>query len=256
MKPKYLMIPAAVALAIGMGSAVAQGTTGSTAGGAGGSTTGSTGATGVMAPKPSAAAANANANANARDAQAKKGEDKLARGDRKFIEDAAASNMFEMQAAQLAVEKSSSPEVKSFANELLKEHKTASQELQQIASRHQVEMPKELPRGKRSTLEDLRKQSGAEFDRTFAKEVGVEAHEDTVKRFQKASKDLKNPELKAWAEKTLPKLEEHLADARKLPQAGKESTRMGGPAADGKAAPKDAPAAPRNQAAPASGNKS
>ena len=54
------------------------------------------------------------------------------------------------------------------------------------------------------------------------REVGIKAHEKDIKLFEKASKDVKDAELKAFVDKTLPQLREHLAAAQKLPQAGKK----------------------------------
>jgi putative membrane protein len=45
--------------------------------------------------------------------------------------------------------------------------------------------------------------------------------------FEKASKDVKDAELKAFVDKTLPTLREHLAMAEKLPQSGKNAAAMG-----------------------------
>jgi putative membrane protein len=45
--------------------------------------------------------------------------------------------------------------------------------------------------------------------------------------FQKASKDVKDAELKAFVDKTLPVLRDHLAAAEKLPQSGKNASAMG-----------------------------
>ena len=210
MKSTYLIAPIATAIALAFGTVSAQTSP----------ATGTAGSGGVTAPSA----------AGGSGSQAKKDatkEDKLARGDRKFIEEAAGHGMFEVQVGQLAASKATDPQVKSFAERLVKDHTAANQELQQIASKHQVEIPKELPRSQRNKLQDLQKKSGAEFDREFVKEVGLEAHEEDIKKFEKASKDVKTPELKAWVDKTLPKLKEHHAAAQKLPQAGEDASRMG-----------------------------
>lgn len=216
MTSKYLIAPVAMAVALFAGAASAQSS--------GAAATGSAGATGSGAAA-SGAAPMAKPQAGA---QAKK-EDKLARGDRKFIEDAAQHGMFEIRAGELAATKATDPAVKTYASELVKERTAAHQQLQQIASQHQVDMPKELPRSLRNKLQDLEKQTGAEFDRTFVREVGVDVHQDNVKMFEKAGKDLKDPQLKAWADKTLPTIKEHLAEAKQLPQASGDAKRMGAP---------------------------
>ena len=72
----------------------------------------------------------------------------------------------------------------------------------------------------RREIDQLGKKNGDEFDRDFVRTVGVKDHEKDIKEFEKASKDVKDPELKAWVNKTLPTLKEHLAMAQKLQQAG------------------------------------
>ncbi|MBL0420523.1 DUF4142 domain-containing protein [Ramlibacter sp. AW1] len=209
MTHRFLIAPVAVAAALCFGTVAAQ--TGTAASTSGSSTASGTAAgAGTATPRPSTPA---------RDAQAGKSEKKdLARGDRKFIEEAAGHGMFEVQAGQLAAQKASNPSVKSFGETLVKDHTAANQELQQIASKLQVEVKPELPRSMRNKLENLQKKNGAEFDQEFIKEVGLKAHEDDVKKFKSASKDLKDPQLKAFAEKTLPTLEKHLAEAKQLDQ--------------------------------------
>ena len=80
--------------------------------------------------------------------------------------------------------------------------------------RKKVELPAAPPRAMRSDIEKLGKKNGADFDRDFVREVGIKAHEKDIKMFQGASKNVKDAELKALVDKTLPKLREHLAQPR------------------------------------------
>ena len=152
---------------------------------------------------------------------------KLARADRRFIEDAANSGMFEVQVAQLAAAKATDPNVKSFASMLVDHHTAANNELVQIANARGVELPAAPKRALRRDVEKLGKKNGDEFDRDFVRNVGIKAHEKDIKTFQKASKDVKDAQLKAFVDKTLPVLREHLAAAEKLPQSGKNAAAMG-----------------------------
>jgi putative membrane protein len=155
-----------------------------------------------------------------------KGE-KLARGDRQFIEDAANSGMFEVQVGQLASAKANDPNVRSFASMLVDHHTAANNELVQIANARGVELPAAPKRALRRDVEKLGKKNGDEFDRDFVRNVGIKAHEKDIKMFEKASKHVKDAQLKAFADKTLPVLREHLAAAEKLPQSGKNAAAMG-----------------------------
>lgn len=148
---------------------------------------------------------------------------KIARADRKFIEDAAGNGMFEVQAAQLAETKATDKAVKDFAAMLVEQHTTANNELIQLANSLGLELPAAPPRSKRRDIESLGKKSGAEFDRQFVREVGINAHEKDIKHFRDAAKDVKDPQLKAWIDKTLPVLQQHLSAAQNLPQAGSKA---------------------------------
>lgn len=152
---------------------------------------------------------------------------KLERADRKFIEDAAASGLFELQAAQLAATKATDRAVKDYASMMADHHSAANRELMELASSKGLELPPAPPRAMRREIEQLGKKTGAEFDHEFVRKVGVREHEKDIKRYQDASKDVKDPQLKAWIDKTLPSLEQHLAQAQKLPQAQSGSARSG-----------------------------
>lgn len=207
MKARLLTLPALVALAFSLVAAQAQTT------GAGTSATG-----GQTAPATQPGT-------GTRNTPDKK--DQVARGDRKFIEEAASSGMFEVQVSQLAASKATDANVKSFASMLVDHHTAANNELVKIANAKGVELPAAPKRALRRDIEKLGKKSGAEFDRDYVREVGLKAHEKDIKLFEKASKDVKDAELKAFVDKTLPTLREHLAAAQKLPQSGKNAAQMG-----------------------------
>jgi putative membrane protein len=153
-------------------------------------------------------------------------DDKVVRGDRKFIDDAVNSGMFEVQAAQLAASKATDANVKSFAGMLVDHHSAANNELVKIANARGVELPAAPKRSLRRDIEKLGMKKGEEFDRDFVRKVGIKAHEKDIKLFEKASKNVKDAELKAFVDKTLPTLREHLAAAQKLPQSGKNAAAM------------------------------
>lgn len=59
-----------------------------------------------------------------------------------------------------------------------------------------------------SHMEHLQGMSGAEFDRAYAKMM-THDHKNDIREFRDAAKDLDDPDLRAWAQKTLPTLEQH-----------------------------------------------
>lgn len=140
----------------------------------------------------------------------------LARGDKNFLEAAAHAGHTEVEGSKLAQTKAASGDVKSFADTMVKDHTKVGEELDQLAASKNVKVPKEPSITQKAKLKILGAYNGANFDKHYAKEIGVSAHEDTVKLFQKAVKEAKDPDVKAFAEKTLPGLEHHLEMARKL----------------------------------------
>lgn len=204
-------LPLALALTLSFGYAAAQSGSG-TSGGTGSSSTGSSMTGGRAAPA-------AQAGTGTRNSESRK-DDKLDRADRKFIQEAAESGMFETQVSQVAASKATDPAVKSFAETLNKDHSDANNELVQLANSKGVELPAAPPRGKRRDVEKMGKMSGKEFDQHFVREVGIKDHQKDIKKFETAQNKVKDPELKAWITKTLPHLKEHLAMAEKLPEAG------------------------------------
>jgi putative membrane protein len=206
MTPKALRtlpLVAALALTCGFAGAQSAGNTGGGTTGTGSSMTGGRSAPAVQQ------------GSGTRNAESRK-DDQLSRGDRKFIQEAAGDGMYEVQVSQLASSKATSPDVKSFASKLVDDHQQANNELVQLANSKKVELPAAPPRGKRSATEKLGKKSGADFDKTYITQVGIKDHEKDIKKFEKASKDVKDPQLKAWVDKTLPHLREHLAMAQKI----------------------------------------
>ena len=206
MKFALLTVPAVMALALSFGSVQAQ---------TPGAGTSATGGQSAPAAQPGTGTRNTPAKS------------KIARGDRKFIEEAANSGMFEVQVGQLAASKASDANVKSFASMLVDQHTAANNELVKIANARGVELPAAPKHSMRRDIEKLGKKSGDEFDRDFVREVGIKDHKKDIKQFEKASKDVKDPDLKAFVDKSLPMLREHLAAAEKLPQSGKNAAAMG-----------------------------
>jgi putative membrane protein len=151
--------------------------------------------------------------------------DTLAGADKDFLENAAQGGLAEVEGSKLAQSKSSNADVKQFAEQMITDHTKANQELIALAKQKGYTPPDEPSIIQRTKLKALSVMDGAGFDKMYASQIGVSAHEDTVELFQKASADAKDPDIKAWASKTLPTLEHHLEMAKALQEkVGKEGT--------------------------------
>jgi putative membrane protein len=135
--------------------------------------------------------------------------------DARFVRTAAESGMMEVRMGQLIKESAQSTELREFGEKLVTDHTRANLELNQIAARKGATPPLHPGEKHEKMIDQLAKLKGAEFDRAAQKHA-VMHHQEDVQLFEKASKNLKDTELKAFAEKTLPTLKEHLEMAKKL----------------------------------------
>jgi putative membrane protein len=133
----------------------------------------------------------------------------LSSEDRAFLTEAAQGGMAEVEMGRLATERASNPAVKQFGQRMVDDHSKANDELKQVAARKGVTLPTALDSEHRDKMERLSKLSGAAFDREYMKEM-VADHDKDVKEFQKESERATDPDVKAFASKTLPTLEQHL----------------------------------------------
>ena len=128
--------------------------------------------------------------------------------DKEFVSDAGMDGMFEVQAGNLALQKAQSAEVKSFAQRMVTDHGAANVELAQLATTKGLAIPTELGGDAKSMYEHLNGLSGAEFDKSYMQHM-VEGHNKDVAEFEKVSTTGSDADLKAWAGKTLPTLQQH-----------------------------------------------
>jgi putative membrane protein len=140
----------------------------------------------------------------------------LSSTDRKFMMDAAAGGMAEVEMARLALEKASSADVKRYAQQMIDDHTRANEELMQVASQKGVQLPTGPDTKHMALMGRMRNLSGAEFDRMYIKEAGINDHAKMEKLFMKESRSGKDADARGFATKTLPAVQMHLRMAREM----------------------------------------
>lgn len=135
--------------------------------------------------------------------------------DRDFITKAASGSMAEIALGTTASQKAMMPDVKSLADRMVNDHSKASDELKSLAAKKGVTLPTEMAKDPKSEHDKLSKLSGKSFDKEYA-DFMVKDNERDLKDFQKAAKDAKDPDVKAWAAKMVPILQEHVNAAKQL----------------------------------------
>ena len=143
--------------------------------------------------------------------------------DRDFIMDAAMGGMMEVELGKVAAQKGTSDAVKQFGQRMVDDHSKANSELMTLASSKGITLPTELDQKHRDQVTKMSNMSGAEFDRAYSKMM-LSDHQKDVSEFEKESTKGADADLKAFASKTLPTLQEHLQMAKALnPGSGSNS---------------------------------
>jgi len=155
-------------------------------------------------------------NSNAMDEQT--GMANLAAPDRNFLMEAAMGGMLEVELGRMATQQGASDAVKQFGQRMVDDHSKANEELMSLARGKGITLPTELDEKHKKDMTKLSSLSGADFDREYTKMMVSDHHKD-VSEFEKQSTRGTDADLKAFAGKTLPTLQEHLRMAETLPGA-------------------------------------
>jgi putative membrane protein len=130
-------------------------------------------------------------------------------GDQTWVTKVAKGGMAEVELGKLATEKAASDEVKKFGQRMVDDHSKANEELKTLAQNKKITLPTDVDAKEKALHDRLMKLSGPEFDRAYMRAMLTDHRED-VAEFRKEARSGNDPDVKAWAAKTLPTLEEHL----------------------------------------------
>jgi predicted outer membrane protein len=132
-----------------------------------------------------------------------------------FVDMATASNMFEIESSKVALDKATAPEIKTFAQHMIDDHTKAGEEMKKAADADGVKQPAALDAKHQAKLDRLSGLSGETFDSDFLAEQ-VAAHEEAVALFTNYAANGAPGAVKDFASKTLPTLEGHLEEVKKI----------------------------------------
>jgi putative membrane protein len=166
---------------------------------------------------------------SASDASAKSG----GASDQHFVMKAAQGGMAEVELGQLAASKGSNDAVKQFGQKMADDHGKANDELKSLAQQKNITLPTEPDAKAKAEKARLEKLSGEAFDKAYMSHM-VTDHKKDVAEFKKESNSGKDSDVKQWASKTLPTLEDHLKlaedTASKVGATGKSAAKKSGEA--------------------------
>jgi len=127
--------------------------------------------------------------------------------DKSFIKDASEGSLAEVNFAKLALQKSKDPNVRKFAERMVKDHEMLIREMRPFAVKYDVK-PSGTPMMDHAKYEELKMKSGTDFDRAYV-EAMVKGHHDTLKTFMDEENSTADPKLKAAVAKGEKVIKEH-----------------------------------------------
>jgi putative membrane protein len=133
--------------------------------------------------------------------------------DQAWVMNTAKGGMAEVELGKLAVDKASNADVKKFAQRMVDDHSKANDELKALAGTKGITLPAGPDAAQKATHDRLAKLSGPAFDRAYM-QVMVQDHTKAVAGFKSESQAGKDADIKAFAAKTLPTVEDHLKMAK------------------------------------------
>lgn len=138
--------------------------------------------------------------------------------DQAFVKKAAMGGKMEVDMGKMAQQNGVNDRVKNFGNMMVNDHSKANDELMQLVKSKNFNMTDSSSKKDQDHMMSMQKMKGKDFDKHYMSMM-LDDHQKDVNEFEKASKTLKDPDLKNWATKTLPVLKTHLDSARAISKA-------------------------------------
>lgn len=140
----------------------------------------------------------------------------LAKADADRLTAIAQANIAEVDAGKMALEKSTNAEVKQFAQMMIDDHGKGLDETKKVAASKNLTLPTETDAAHKKMAADLKKLSGAKFDKQYVAKAGVEDHSKVHAALKDDIAKAKDADVKALVTKLEPVVAHHGEMARKL----------------------------------------
>lgn len=128
--------------------------------------------------------------------------------DANFIMQAAAGGIKEVELGKLAQVRGTEAMVKEMGGMMVQDHTKANDELKSLAARKDVKVPAALDPDGQKGRDQLSQLKGKEFDQAYIAMM-VDDHQKTIKLFQTEANNGNDPDLRKFADHTLPTLMKH-----------------------------------------------
>lgn len=131
------------------------------------------------------------------------------KNDAQFAIEASIKSMAEVELGKLAIKNGVDKRVKNFGAMLIKDHIKADRKLRTIAKIKKISLPDSVDAKEQLSIIKLSKNYGKTFDTAFMNDM-VKHHENDIRMYTEATKELMDPDLRVFANKNLLVLKRHL----------------------------------------------
>jgi putative membrane protein len=134
--------------------------------------------------------------------------------DREFIEKAPSGGMFEVESSKYVLTQTSIGSMKPIAEKMVADHTKANEELKALAKKKGWTLPTAMSDKHADKLDDIKKAKPDALAKAYHEEQ-LDAHEEAEELFQECAKSCKDPELVAFAARTLVTIRAHKEHIKK-----------------------------------------
>ncbi len=138
--------------------------------------------------------------------------------DQAFLQDTMQDNDAQVAMSQLAQQKSTSPDVKQFGQQMVKVHTALNDQLMPAVKQLNASAPKGPSKKEKKQIDKLQALSGADFDTAYIQEMAKEQQHD-LKQFKSEADGAQGAGLQQVAKADLPVLTQHYQILEKVAQA-------------------------------------
>lgn len=138
--------------------------------------------------------------------------------DQAFVTKSLSNSSAEAQMSQLAAQKSPSPDVKKYGQNMVQVHSQLAQQLQPVAQMLGVKTDQKPSKKDKKQIEQLQTLNGSAFDQAYLNAMANDQKQD-VKSFKDEATASQNPTIKKVAQMDEPVMSQHLQILEQLAQS-------------------------------------
>ena len=135
--------------------------------------------------------------------------------DASFVQKAGEGGMAEVELSKLAEQNAKSGDVRRFAEHMVQDHSSNSRELEKIATKENIALPKTLDSDHAALRDKLASLKDEKFDKAYIDAMRAD-HQKMTELLKSSAGTVSSNELRAYIKKTTPVVEAHLREADKL----------------------------------------